>query len=144
MPLRTLTDVIRDNIERQRKFTAKVTTLSNPVVLCKSSSIGDPIDRNIPAVGTGQILVTSTPQQVSYVNRSKISTLLTMVSVGTDVYWGTNPSVTAFVSNTQLGSGALLPGIKGAWVAIIQAAVVFVVCPSGSTAVITWAEAYVD
>jgi hypothetical protein len=142
--LRTLTEVIQENLARKRQFDAKPTTIGDPAVLCKTSAIGQPIDRNIPAAGTGQILVTSTPQQVSYVNRTKLSTLLTMVSVGVDVYWGTNPTVTPFVSNTQLGSGSLLVGIKGAWVSIIQAAVIFVVCASGSTAVITWSEAYDD
>lgn len=142
--IRTLSEVIRENLDKQRSLIAKSTTIADPSVLCKKSNLGDPIPRNVPSVGTGQTLVTSTPQQISYVNRNRLNTLLTMVTNGVDVFWGTNPSVSPFVSTTQLGNGSLLVGVKGAWVNIPDASVVFVVCPQGSTAVITWSEEYAD
>lgn len=96
-----------------------------------------PIDRNIPSVGTGQVPVSSLAAQVSYVNRSKLCTKLTQLSTGVDVFWGTNSSVTP-------ANGDLLIGQKGAWVSIPRAAVVFVVCASGQSTTISWAEAYDD
>lgn len=95
------------------------------------------IERNVPNVGTGQITVTSTPAQVSYVDRSKLTTKLTQLASGVDVFWGTNANVT-------ISNGDLLLGTKGAWVSIPRAAIIFVVCAAGSTTNISWAEAYDD
>lgn len=96
----------------------------------------EPIDRNIPRVGTGQVAVTSIPAQISYVDRNKISTKITNLS-SVDVFWGTNAGVTS-------SNGDLLPAGRGNWVSIPLAKIIFVVCASGSTATISWAEAYVE
>lgn len=92
--------------------------------------------RNVPRVGTGQLSVTSSAQQVSSVSRSKAATKITNLG-STDIYWGTNPT-------TSSTNGDLLPGGRGNWVSIPNATIIFVVCASGVTGSISWAEAYND
>lgn len=96
-----------------------------------------PIERNVTRVGTGQLTVTSTPQQLSYVDRNKVATIITNLSTSVDVFWGTNSGLTTT-------NGDIIPAGKGNWKAIAGAVVIFVVCASGSTATISWAEAFDD
>lgn len=93
------------------------------------------IDRNVTTVGTGQLSVTSTPQQISLVARNKIATKITNLSATTEIFWGTTSSVSS-------STGDLIPAGRGNWIGIPGASVVWVVCASGQTASISWAEAY--
>jgi hypothetical protein len=97
------------------------------------------IPRNVTTVGTGQLTVTTLPQQISFVSRSKMAVKLTNLSATVDVYWGT----TSGLVSGDLGNGDLLPAGRGNWVSIPSPVVVFVVTATG-TARISWAEAYED
>jgi hypothetical protein len=97
------------------------------------------IDRNVTTVGTGQLTVTTTPQQLSYVSRDKMAVKLTFLS-GNDVYWSAN----AGLIPGDNGNGDLLSSsARGNWVSIPSPSVIWVACSAG-TARISWAEAYDD
>lgn len=98
-----------------------------------------PIDRNVTTVGTGQLTVTTTPQQLSYVSRNKMAVKLTFLS-GNDVYWSAQAGLIA----GDLGNGDLLPSsARGNWINIPSPSVIWVATATG-TARISWAEAYDD
>jgi hypothetical protein len=90
--------------------------------------------RNVTDLATGQITVTSTPQQINYVQPNRIGTKLTNLSTN-QVFYG--PSFSVSVNN-----GDLLPPGVGSFVFIPCSSVIFVVCASGQTALISWADAY--
>ena len=118
--------------KRQADLLARVQTPS------ASSDIPE-IDRNVTTVGTGQLTVTTTPQQLSYVSRNKMAVKLTFIS-GSDVYWGTTAGLVAGDS----GNGDLLSSaVRGAWVSIPSPSIIWVATATG-TARISWAEAYDD
>lgn len=97
------------------------------------------IPRNVTTVGTGTLLVTTTPQQLSYASREKMAVKLTYLS-GNDVYWSGNSGLIAGDS----GNGDLLSSsARGNWVSIPSPTVIWVATATG-TAQISWAEAYFD
>ena len=106
-------------------------------IISKPTPAPRPIERNVTQAGTGQITVTSVPQQVNSVSSKKLATKLTQLANGVDVFWGTHAGLTT-------SNGDLLIGQKGAWIAIPRAVVVFVVCAAGQSTTISWAEAYAD
>jgi hypothetical protein len=93
-----------------------------------------PIDRNITDLATGQLTVTSVPQQINYVSTRRIATRLTNLSLN-QVFYGPTSGVT-------ISTGDLLPAGIGQWVSIPARGVIFVVCASGLTSLIAWADAY--
>lgn len=128
MPLPRMTDYDR---KRQAQTIKKAITPTGGQV--------KPIDRNVTTVGTGQLTVTTTPQQLSYVSRDKMAVKLTFLS-GSDVYW----SAQAGLVPGDNGNGDLLSSsARGNWVSIPSPSVIWVACATG-TARISWAEAYDD
>lgn len=93
-------------------------------------------DRNVTSIGTGQVTVTSTAQQVGIVSRLRSAIKLTNLSATTEIWWGT----TQAVSPT---TGDLIPAGRGQWVSIPGPSVIWVVTASSSAAM-SWAEKYAD
>lgn len=96
-----------------------------------------PIDRNVTSVGTGQLTVTTVPQQLSYVSHERLAMKLTNLSSTVDVYWSTSPTLIP----GDTGNGDLLPAGRGNWISIPYPTVIWVATGSG-TARISWAESY--
>lgn len=92
--------------------------------------------RNVTDLACGQLVVTSTPQQVNLVSRLRKGTRLTNLS-GTLVYFGP----TSGVSST---TGDILEAGFGCWTVIPARSVIWVVCAVGSTALIAWSDVYDD
>jgi hypothetical protein len=107
---------------------------NNPPPPPNNPALGQtPNVRNITDLGTGQLQVTTTPQQVNVVSTTRVGIKLTNLS-GTDIFYGATAGVTS-------SSGDLLPGGRGSWIFIPSRSVIWVVVASG-TASMSWAEAY--
>lgn len=90
--------------------------------------------RNLTNLATGQVFVTSSPQQLNMVNLNRAATKITNLGT-TDIFYGAVPNV----SST---TGDLLPAGRGNWVSIPARSVIFVVCASGQTGSVSWADVY--
>lgn len=95
------------------------------------------IPRNITTLGTGQISVTTTPQQISYVDENRACIKITNLS-SVEVFYGS----TIGVSST---TGDLLPAGRGQWIEIPGGSTIFVVIAPATPQVnglISWAEIF--
>lgn len=125
---------------KDNDFALKRSADALKVATTPSGGYPEPIERNITTVGTGQLTVTTTPQQLSFVSREKMSVKLQYLSGGNDVYWSTTAGLIA----GDTGNGDLLSSSsRGNWISIPSPNVVWVATATG-TARISWAEAYFD
>ena len=90
--------------------------------------------RNRTNLATGQLLVTSIPQQLNMVNERRAATKLTNLSTS-DIFYGPTSGVSS-------ATGDLLPAGRGNWISIPSGSVIWVVTASGVTGQISWADVY--
>lgn len=109
-------------------------------------------DRNITSVGTGQLVITSTPQQIGVVSRKRSAIKLTNLS-STELWWTTIPGLVP--GFTGGGNGDIIPAGAGQWVSIPGPSVIWVACvasgvimtnglASTGTGRMSWAEKYAE